>query len=230
MSSSVTATTAGSAMARDVGVLCAAFPTDGKWNNTWTIMREYNRSAGNNTGPPPFAATWTEMEKSFTPTFQQTEVNTSYKSPLAPIPEAEAVKRFNHAVKLMVIFERNSISAQCQAVKNWFAQNQHLGGRSFLETAFLRRAFDEYHTTVIDLTGKTYDNFFCTWAELEVDEKYNAPVFPMDQGMTHAASPIVTGDWSIDNYTQAKFDWLAANRPTAPDSMRQPGRGGHGWG
>ena len=46
MSASTTATTAGSPMAREVGLLHAAFPTDGKWDNTWNIMREYNR-AGN---------------------------------------------------------------------------------------------------------------------------------------------------------------------------------------
>ena len=220
MSASTTATTAGSPMAREVGLLHAAFPTDGKWDNTWNIMREYNRAVGNNTGPPPLAATWTEMEKTLTPAFQQTEINTSNKSPLSSNPTAEAVERFNHSVKLMIVFERNSTSTECKAIMTWFAQNHLIGNKDFLQTVFLRHAFDEPQHRIIDLTGKTWNNFYSAWAELEVGDEYNDPVFPMSEGTTHAASPIVTGDWTIDAYSQERIQWELDHPPRAPGSMR----------
>ncbi|GAB7333654.1 hypothetical protein MBLNU13_g05211t1 [Cladosporium sp. NU13] len=220
MSASTTVITAGTPKARDVGILCAAFVTDGKWNNTWNIMREYNRAASDNTGPPPLAATWTEMEKDVAPVFQQTEINTSNKSPLSPNPTAEAIKRYNHAVKLMNVFERNSNDANCQTLVASFAQNHLIGDKDFLQTVFLRHAFDEPQHKIIDLTGKTWNNFFSAWAELEVGEEYNDPVFSMDQGMTHAASPIITMDWTVDAYTQEKIQWEINNPPRAPGSMR----------
>ena len=220
MSTSTTATTASTPKAHDVGVLRAAFVTNGKWNNTWNIMREYNRAVGNNTGPPPLAATWTEIEKDVTPVFQQTEINTSDKSPLSPNSTAEAVERYNHAVKLMNVFERNSNDANCQNLVASFAQNHLIGNKDFLQAIFLRHVFDEPQHRIIDLTGRTWNNFYYAWAELEVGEEYNDPVFPMSEGMTHAASPIVTGDWTVDAYSQHRIQWEIDHPPRAPGSIR----------
>jgi hypothetical protein len=225
-----TPTIGGSEMARYVGTLHAAFVGEGWWSNIWNIMKEYNRGLSNSTGPPPLAHTWTEMEKTLTPTFQQTEINTSPNSPLSANPSEEAVKRFNHAVKLMVIFEHNSNDTKCQELVTWFTNNEpRLGNREALKTTFLAKAFNERHNTVPELTGKTWNNFFYAWAELEVGDKYNEPIFPMSEGLANAASPVKTGDWSIDQYTLDKVQW-EINNPPAPGSMRHPGRRGFGWG
>jgi hypothetical protein len=228
--SSTTATTEGSKTARDVGILRAAFVTDTKWDNTWNIMREYNRSARDNTGPPPFAATWTEMEKTLTPIFQQTEIPSSTNSPLSTDPSAEAVKRFNHAVRLVAVYERNSTNSKCQDLVTWFRSNENrIGAKDFQETVFLRHAFDTRHHIVMNLTTKTYNDFYYAWAELEVGEEYNDPVFPMEEGLTNAASPVISGDWTIDAYTLEKLQWERDNPARAPGSRRLP-RQGNPWG
>jgi len=229
--SSTTATTEGSKTARDVGILRAAFVTDSKWDNTWNIMREYNRSARNNTGPPPFAATWTEMEKTITPTFQQTEIPSSTNSPLPANPSVEAVKRFNHAVKLVAVYERNSTNSKCQDLTTWFGRNEgRIGPKEFQKPVFLRHAFDERHSVVTELTPKTYTDFYYAWAELEVGEEYNDPVFPMEEWQTADASPVVSGDWTIDAYTLEKLQWEKDNPARAPGSKRLPRQGGNPWG
>jgi hypothetical protein len=225
-----TPTIGGSELARHVGLLRAAFPIEGTWKNIWNIMREYNRGLSNSTGPPPLAHTWTEMEMTLTPTFQQTEITTSPNSPLSANPCEEAVKRFNHAVKLMIIFEHNSNNPKCQELVTWFTNNEaRLGYREALKTIFLAKAFNERHNTVSELTGRTGNNFFSAWAELEVGVKYNEPLFPMSEGLTNAASPVKTDDWSIDQYTLNKVQW-EINNPPPPGSMHHPRRGGHGWG
>ena len=160
MTTSTTATTASTPKAHDVGILRAAFVTNGKWNNTWNIMREYNRAVGNNTGPSPLATTWTEMEKDVTPVFQQTEINTSNNSPLSPNSTAETGERYNHAVKLMNVFEHHSNDANCQILVALFAQNHLIGDKDFLQAVFLRHAFHEPQHRIIDLTGRTWNNIY----------------------------------------------------------------------
>jgi hypothetical protein len=169
--------------------------------------------------------------ETLTPTFQQTEITTSVNGPLSPNPSKEAVKGFNHTVKLMIIFEHNSNNARCQELVTWFTNNEpSLGNREALKTNFPAKAFNERHTTVSDLTGKTSNNFFSAWAELQVGDKYNELLFSMEDGLTNAASPVKTDDWSIDAYTLEKVQWEINNPPKAPDRMRLPGGRGFGWG
>jgi hypothetical protein len=116
MSASTTSTTTGSQKARDIGLLMAAFRGHAKWDNTWSIEIEYKSHASNSTGPPALQATWTEMEKSLTPSFVLQESTTSPESPLSPKPTPEATSRFNAACKRIMIFEQNSNDATCQTV------------------------------------------------------------------------------------------------------------------
>ena len=227
MSTSTTATTAGSQKARDIGLLRATSRGHATYDNTWNVMREYNRSVASTTGPPPLEATWTEMEKSLAPSFQLSKVNTSAESPLSPNPSPLAIKRFNEATNRMVVFERYSTDQTCQNLVAWFARNHLLGDNDYLQTVFLRHAFDERQTKINDLTAMTWNNFFSAWAELEVNDDYNDPVFPMTEGMTNAASPVVSGDWSMDGYSKEKYDWIQAHPPYVHN---RGGRGEHGWG
>jgi hypothetical protein len=105
--------------------------------------------------------------------------------------------------------------------------NNRPADKDFRKTVFLRLAFNEGHYTVVYLTGLTWNNFFATWAELEVSNKYNDPVFPMNKGLTHAASPIVTGDWSLDDHGVAVKEYMENNTPYDPYRKRGTG---HGWG
>ena len=165
------------------------------------------------------------MEKTLTPAFQQTDTSTATNSPLSPNPTDDAVEHFNHSVKLMNVFKRNSNDANCQGLVTWFAQTEVcIGSKEFQRTVFLRNTFSETQVTVTELTARTWSNFFSTWAELEVGEEYNDQVFPMGEILTHAASPVVTGDWTLDAYSQGRAEW-ESNHPPSPGSLRSVERG-----
>ena len=95
-------------------------------------MRKYNVYPSNNTSSPPLADTWTAMEKELSPAFQQTRITMSGKSPLSSSSTAKAIERVNYTSKLREVFERNSESANCQALITGLARTKSASGpRSF---------------------------------------------------------------------------------------------------
>lgn len=223
-SSSSSSSSSGSQKARDIGLLRAAFRGNDKWNNTWNIMRAYNSHARHATGPPPFAATWAEIEVHVTPAFSENEINSSKESPLSPSPSFEAMERYQDGLNRMIIYERNSTAASSAALMEQFEIISRICGENvdYLKTVFLRHAFGESHTRVVDLTGITWNDFHVAWAELECNPKYNEPVFAMDKGLTHPKSPMVTGDWSMDEHALALQRW-AQSRASSGGSAASAG-------
>lgn len=82
---------------------------------------------------------------------------------------------------------------------------------------------------VVDLTAKTWNDFFAAWAELEVEGRQGGPVFDMAEGMTHEASPVVTGDWKMDFYAEQAAKFIKAGEQPG-ELAKGPSTTPYGWG
>jgi hypothetical protein len=60
------------------------------------------------------------------------------------------------------------------------------------QITFLHNAFNlESRERVVAVYELVEKDFFAAWAELEVNGRLDNPVFPMNEGSTHPASPVL---------------------------------------
>jgi hypothetical protein len=188
----------GSERARDIGALRAAYHGASQSDNTWEIMRLYDKKANGSPDllEPPASGPLSIYEKTDAALYLMHD-KPAFKSktrtaaaPLSFNPSPQAVNLFNKAHERMVIYETNAASSQrlmadfnlCLDVAGTMRDNQ---------ITLLHHAFNlESRERVVAVYELVEKDFFAAWAELEVNDRLENPVFPMNQGSTHPASPV----------------------------------------
>jgi hypothetical protein len=189
----------GSERARDIGSLRAAYHGASQSDNTWEIMRLYDKKANGSPDllEPPASGPLSIYEKTDAALYLMHD-KPAFKSktrtaaaPLSFNPSPQAVSLFNNAVERIVIYETNAASSQrlmsdfnlCLDVAGTMEDNQ---------ITFLHNAFNlESRERVVAVYELVEKDFFAAWAELEVNGRLDNPVFPMNEGSTHPASPVL---------------------------------------
>lgn len=199
-------TTNGTTAQREIALLATAFAPK---FDAWAVKSYYDSHARNNTGPPPLAATWTDLAgvPGTSALFEQTAINTSTNSPHSNTAHEGAVVIFNDSVKRLIIKEIVSSNTNAQAV---LAALNARADKATARTVFLSKAFDVKQFEAATVYAQRLTDYFETWAELET-RRGSAPVFRLDEGLTHVASPFVTDDWAINANTTALGNWGMQN-------------------
>jgi hypothetical protein len=192
-------TSSGSERARDIGSLRAAYHGASQSDKTWEILRLYDKKANGSpdlleppAGEPPLSiyektdmALYVLHDK---PAF--TSKTRTAAAPLSFNPSPQAVNLFNKVVERMVIYETNAASSQRLMSDFNLCQDVARPMRD-IQITFLHHAFNlESRERVVAVYKLVEEDFFAAWAELEVNGALDNPVFPMNQGLTHAASPV----------------------------------------
>jgi hypothetical protein len=195
--------TAGSQKARDIALIYAAYRGTAGWDNTWKILHRFNEVAKwSPSNFSTFERTWDDIfgKEAQKPAFEREQSKTDFWSPLSPKLSQESVLLFNKAIERMVFFETNENWASAMLLESKFTNYLgKVGDMRYLQTTFLSHAFGMSHTETTRVFEFAGDDFLAAWAELEIDNRYNKPVFPLIEGWIDPASPLVTGVWSLES-------------------------------
>jgi hypothetical protein len=113
-------------------------------------------------------------------------------APLSVNPSPQSVILFNKAVDRIMVYENHANAASTQRLMYDFNLCIEVAGTMHdIYITFLHDAFNlETRERIVALYRSVEEDFFAAWAELEVTSSFHNPVFPMEQGSTHPASPV----------------------------------------